>query len=113
MKIHNELEVMAHKYNCVRWLRFWHAHHAHFVPAFQGFMLPGLNLAEPGQGAMDRQTTHILTLVDCAYKDLAFQMRTGKSTSGKEGTHLWKFFTNRGYEPGADSSAEPPVFHSR
>ena len=74
-KIHNELEEMAHKYNCVKWLRFWHAHHAHFVPAFQGFMLPGLNLGEPGQGAMDRQTTHILSLVDCAYKDLAFQMR--------------------------------------
>ena len=50
-------------------------HHAHFVPAFWGFMLPGLNLAEPGQGTMDRQTTHIFSLVDCAYKDLAFQMR--------------------------------------
>ena len=74
-KIHNELEEMAHKYNCVKWLRFWHACHAHFVPAFWGFMLPGLNLAEPGQGTMDRQTTHILSLVDCAYKDLAFQMR--------------------------------------
>ena len=74
-KIHNELEEMAHKYNCVRWLRFWHAHHAHFIPAFCGFMLPGLNLAEPGQGTMDRQTSHILSLVDCAYKDLAFQLR--------------------------------------
>ena len=59
----NELEEMAHKYNCVKWLRFWHACHAHFVPAFRGFMLPGLNLAEPGQGAMDRQTTHILFLL--------------------------------------------------
>ena len=38
-------------------------------------MLPGLNLAEPGQGAMDWQTPHILSLVDCAYKDIAFQMR--------------------------------------
>ena len=74
-KIHNELHQIAHKYNCVRWLRFWHARRAHFVPAFRGFMLPGLNLAEPGQGAMDRQTTHILSLVDCAYKDIAFQMR--------------------------------------
>ena len=75
MKIHNELEEIAHKYNCVKWLKFWHECHAHFVPAFHGFMLPGLNLAEPGQGTMDRQTSHSLSLVDCAYKDLAFQLR--------------------------------------
>ena len=37
-------------------------------------MLPGLNIAEAGQGAMDCQATHILSLVDCVYKDIAFQM---------------------------------------
>ena len=38
-------------------------------------MLPGLNIAEAGQAAMGNQATHILSLVDCAYKDIAFQMR--------------------------------------
>ena len=37
-------------------------------------MLPGLNIAEADQGAMDHQVTHIPSLVDCAYKDIAFQM---------------------------------------
>ena len=38
-------------------------------------MLPGLNIAEAGQAAIGSQATHILSLVDCAYKDIAFQMR--------------------------------------
>ena len=57
-----------------RWLEFCHAHHVHFISEFHGFMLPGLNIAEASQGAMDHQVTHILSLVDCAYKDIAFQM---------------------------------------
>lgn len=73
-KIHNELEEIARKYNCSRCLKFWHAHHVHFVPAFHSFMLLGLNIVKAGQGAMDHQVTHILPLVDCTYKDIAFQM---------------------------------------
>ena len=73
-KIYNELAEIANKYKCLRWLKFWHDRHAHFVPTFHGFMLPGLNIAEAGQGAMDLQVTHILSLVDCTYKDIAFQM---------------------------------------
>ena len=33
-----------------------------------------LNIAEAGQGAMDWQVTHFLSLVDCMYRDTAFQM---------------------------------------
>ena len=73
-KIYNELAEIATRYKYSRWLKFWHDRHAHFVPAFHGFMLPGLNIGEAGQEAMDLQVIHILSLVDCAYKDIAFQM---------------------------------------
>ena len=73
-KIYNELAEIATKYKCSRWLKFWHDQRAHFVPAFRGFMLPGLNIAKAGQAAMGNQATHILSLVDCAYKYIAFQM---------------------------------------
>ena len=41
------------------WIDFWHKRHFHFVSAFRGFFLPGVNL---------------LALVDAAHKDISAQM---------------------------------------
>ena len=43
----------------------------HYVPGFQGYGYPGLNLAEPGQGTM---RTKRMTLVDAAFDDILKQM---------------------------------------
>ena len=34
------------------WLEWWNKHKYHVVPAFHGFGITGLNLAETGHGAM-------------------------------------------------------------
>ena len=60
----------------MKWLQFWHNRHEHFVPAFRGFFLPYMNIAESGQSSMRAQQPHgkILSLVDGVYKDISKQM---------------------------------------
>ena len=46
------------------------------MSAFRGFFMPGVNLAEAGQGGMRCQQSHkLLALVDEAYKDISAQMQ--------------------------------------
>ena len=62
--------------SCMKWLKFWHERHEHFVPAYHGFFLPSMNIAESGQSGMCAQQPHgkMLSLVDATYKDISKQM---------------------------------------
>ena len=42
------LEAICQQSNLGEWWSWWHARCYHIVPAFQGFNLPGVNLAESG-----------------------------------------------------------------
>ena len=54
---------------------FWHKRCFHFVSAFRGFFLPGINLVKAGQAGMKCQQSHrLLALVDVAHKDISAQM---------------------------------------
>ena len=61
----------------MKWLEVWHKRCEHFVPAYHGFFLPSMNIAESGQSAMHAQQPHgkMLSLVDATYKDISKQMR--------------------------------------
>ena len=60
----------------MKWLKFWHERREHFVPAYHGFFLPSMNIAESGQSGMRAQQPHgkMLSLVDATYKDISKQM---------------------------------------
>ena len=71
-----KLETICICTNCKSWCDFWHRRRFHFVSAFRGFFLPGVNLAEAGQAGMKRQQNHqLLSLVDAAYKDILAWLR--------------------------------------
>ena len=57
------------------WFLWWDERKFHIVPAFRGFNLSGLNLAESGQSGMKPKTRKKLKLVDAAYKDIAQILR--------------------------------------
>ena len=71
-----ELRKMCTSTGQMRWLQFWHNRCEHFVPAFRGFFLPYMNIAESGQSGMQAQQLHgkMLLLVDGVYKDISKQM---------------------------------------
>ena len=60
----------------MKWLKFWHERREHFVPAYRGFFLPSMNIAESGQSGIRAQQPHgkMLSLVDATYKDISKQM---------------------------------------
>ena len=71
-----KLETICICANCKSWCDFWHRRRFHFVNAFRGFFLPGVNLAEAGQAGMKWQQNHqLLSLVDAAYKDILAWLR--------------------------------------
>ena len=72
-----ELRKMCTSIGWMKWLQFWHNRCEHFVPAFRGFFLPYMNIAESGQSSMRAQQPHgkMLLLVDGVYKDISKQMR--------------------------------------
>ena len=49
-----KLETICIRANCKSWCDFWHRRRFHFVSAFRGFLLPGVNLAEAGQAEIKR-----------------------------------------------------------
>ena len=71
-----KLRMMCTSSGHMKWLQFWHNQHKHFVPAFRGFFLPFMNIAESGQSCMWAQQLHgkMLSLVDALYKDIPKQM---------------------------------------
>ena len=56
--------------------KVWHKRPEHFVPAYHGFFLPSMNIAESGQSGMHAQQPHgkMLSLVDATHKDISKQM---------------------------------------
>ena len=73
---HMKLEMICICNNVKSWIDFWHKRLFHFVSAFRGFFMPGVNLAEAGQAGMRCQQNHkLLALVDAVYKDILAQMR--------------------------------------
>ena len=73
---HIKLEMVCSHNNVKSWTDFWHKRHFHFVSAFRGFFMPGVNLAEAGQAGTRCQQSHkLLALVDVVYKDISAQMQ--------------------------------------
>ena len=60
----------------MKWLKLWYERCEHFVPAYHGFFLLSMNIAESGQSGMHAQQPHgkMLSLVDATYKDISKQM---------------------------------------
>ena len=69
---HIKLEMICICNNVKSWIDFWHKRRFHFVSAFRGFFMPGVNLVEAGQAGMRCQQSHkLLALVDAVYKDIS------------------------------------------
>ena len=68
-----KLRKMCTSTGRMKWLQFWHNRYEHFVPAFRGFFLSHMNIAESGQSGMWAQQPHgkMLSLVDDVYKDIS------------------------------------------
>ena len=71
-----KLEEMCTTNSCMKWLKFWHKRHEHFILAYCGFFLSSMSIAESGQSGMLAQQPHgkMLSLVDATYKDISKQM---------------------------------------
>ena len=59
----------------LEWFMWWDDRKFHIIPAFRGFNLSGLNLAESGQSGMKPKTRKKMQLIDAAYKDCAQMLR--------------------------------------
>ena len=55
--------------NLLTRLEWWNAWKYHLIPVFQGFNIPGVNLAEIGQSALRNDC--LMMLIDMAYLDAA------------------------------------------
>ena len=73
------LEHLCEKSGILGWFLWWDERKFHIVPAFQGFNLSGLNLAESAQSGMKPKTRKKMCLIDAAYKDCAQMMRQDES----------------------------------
>ena len=77
--ISTALRTICEKSGILDWFLWWDERKFHIVPAFRGFNLSGLNLAESGQSGMKPKTRKKMCLIDAAYKDCAQMMRQDKS----------------------------------
>ena len=68
------LRTLCEKSGILSWFMWWEERKFHIVPAFHGFNLRGLNLAESGQSGMKPKTRKKLRLIDAAYKDCSQMM---------------------------------------
>ena len=58
--------------NLYNWWNWWHARLYHIVPAYQGFNLPGLNLAESGNSMI--KTRKPMSLAVVAWRDMVMMI---------------------------------------
>ena len=88
-KTPESLQTICTWNSITNWCQWWEVQHFHIVPAFQGFTLSGLNLAEAGNSSIRNKTRLPMSLVVAAWKDLlhmllqdrdyeAFLTNTGK-----------------------------------
>ena len=69
------LRKICMKNKIMHFYNWWDERKYHIVPAFRGFNLSGLNLAESGQSGLKPKTHKKMNLIDAAYKDCASMMR--------------------------------------
>ena len=69
------LKKICMKNKIMHFYNWWDERKYHIVPAFRGFNLSGLNLAESGQSGLKPKTHKKMNLIDAAYKDCASMMR--------------------------------------
>ena len=63
------LRFICEECNCPGWLDWWEARRIHFIPAYKGFSIPILNMAEIGQSTLRDDSP--LMLIDVAYLDVS------------------------------------------
>ena len=91
--ISTALRTICEKSGILDWFLWWDERKFHIVPAFQGFNLSGLNLAESGQSGMKPKTRKKMHLIDAACKDCAQMMRQDESYRayiGNISKEIWK-----------------------
>ena len=71
----NLIKKICDESGLLEWFMWWDDRKFHIIPAFRGFNLSGLNLAESGQSGMKPKTRKKLKLIDAAYKDCSQMLR--------------------------------------
>ena len=71
----NLIKKICAESGLLEWFMWWDDRKFHIIPAFRGFNLSGLNLAESGQSGMKPKTRKKLKLIDAAYKDCSQMLR--------------------------------------
>ena len=71
-RLSNAIEAICERNNCSTWWKWWHARRFHIVPAFRGFGISGLNMAEVGHSGMKTKTK--MWLSSAAYRDTCCMM---------------------------------------
>ena len=67
MRILTALHFICEECNALQWLDWWDARRIHLIPAYRGFSIPGLNLAEAGQSTLRVDKPNML--IDAVYMD--------------------------------------------
>ena len=67
MHILTALCFICEECNTLQWLYWWDARRIHLIPAYRGFSIPGLNLAEAGQSILIEDKPNML--IDAVYMD--------------------------------------------
>ena len=67
--VRNALDKICEQNNITKWFEWWKECKYHIVPAYRGFCLSGLNLAETGQSAIKRDRPMWLSVA--TWRDIA------------------------------------------
>ena len=88
----NSLENLCERNDIENWSSWWPVRHFHIVPAFQGFNISGLNLAELGHSTI--KTRCIMPLTVATWHDMCLMMLQDwdyeAHTTGKVSGHEFK-----------------------
>ena len=71
-KVSTCLQNICDRNNVSNWWNWWHARRYHIVPAYRGFNLPGLNLAEGGNSMI--KTRKPMSLAVAAWRDMVMMI---------------------------------------
>ena len=71
-KVSNALENLCQRNDIGNWWSWWDVRRFHIVPAFRGFNISGLNLAETGHSTI--KTRSIMPLTVAAWRDICLMM---------------------------------------
>ena len=74
-QLSSALRKICMKNKIMHFYNWWDERKYHIIPAFPGFNLSGLNLAESGQSSLKPKTQKTMKLIDAVYKDCALMMR--------------------------------------